>query len=134
ATVLQSAGSDVHVQLLRMYEWRIEEALTGRAPHGLFPDGIQPPARAEVPARQRLAEYQEASLVSYNVGQRYGRSRILDPEGCVNVYAEWTLQREAGWVRQLSRLHVEHDPAEIDRRVRSLLREADAFTPSERLR
>ena len=87
---LAAQTNSAHRWLLRLYRYRIEQALDGRPHGGLVPDG------AALPNTCQLRELGYGAGNSPIVREDYAArtltswSRVLDPEGCTDPYGRWT--------------------------------------------
>jgi hypothetical protein len=131
-TVLAASANETHHWLLRLYRYRIDEALCGNRHGGLVPEGLAPPDMDEI---RRLAggDRNAPILLQRYVFDRFVcLSRVLDPEGCWSDLVMWkTLQDERD--RTLQRLGTMKDPTQIATGVRAFLSSVEDLEATERL-
>lgn len=135
-SILGQSADESHGWLLRLYRYRIDEALRGNRHGGIVPDCVRSPNAAET--QQRAAGDGNATggrevyvREVYVTDQFLTQSRVLDPEECTDPYRAWTKNLSARGA-ELARFRYLTDAAQSESTARALLKDAETNDAQER--
>lgn len=132
ATRLGQSANESHSWLLRLYLYRIDEAIRGNRHGGLVPEDVRVPNADEIQQLAGGVRNAQITMEGYTAWQFLSLSRVLDPEECTDPYAEWTrpsIQR----LRTLVELRHFADVAEIEIAASTFLDADEAGNPDQRI-